>query len=109
VHTVANTVLIILKKSGKREILLQHVLPIADTVPVNLLLAALSLAEKQGVESTPDSGQSVNNGTLTAHADFAPIFGSNRLKQAFARNAVKMVCYGGTNLLNWCLSHFLMN
>ena len=75
VHTVANTVLIILKKSGKGVILLLHVLPIADTVPVTLLLAALSLAEKQGEESTHDSSQSVNNGTLTAHADFAPKFG----------------------------------
>jgi hypothetical protein len=70
-HTVANTVLIILKKSGKGEILLQHVPPIADTVPVNLLLAARSLAEKRGVESTPNSSQFVNSGTLTAHADFA--------------------------------------
>ena len=68
---IANTVLTILKKSGKGEIMWQHVPPIADTVPVTLLLAVLSLAEKPGVESTHDSSQSVNNGTLTAHADFA--------------------------------------
>ena len=67
----ANIVQIIQKKSGKGEILLQHVPPIADTVPVTLLLAALSLAEKPGVESTHDPSQSVNSGTLTAHADFA--------------------------------------
>jgi hypothetical protein len=110
VHTVANTVLIILKKSGKGVILLRHVHPQKNTVLITLSFTALRLAENPGVESTHDSNQFVNNGTLTARADFAANFGLNRLKPVYARNAARTVYYGGTKRrLNWLLSHFLMN
>jgi hypothetical protein len=107
---IANTVLIILKKSGKGVILLRHVHPQKSTVLITLSFTALRLAENPGVESTHDSNQFVNNGTLTARADFAANFGLNRLKPVYARNAAKTVYYGGTKRrLNWLLSHFLMN